>query len=109
MKCAICGLTEAEAEFAVRSKIDGSTIQEAVSLCGACLDQRMTSLTGEKESLECAHCGHTIHPKSSDAMKDKDGRVFCDANCACDYYIDTMRLVYVKWAETEENNNDDNT
>lgn len=111
MKCAICGLVEAGCEFEVKSIIDGSTIQEAVSLCWACLDQRMTSLTGEKESLECAHCGHTIHPKSSDAMKDKDGRVFCDVNCACDFYIDTMRLVYIKWdkAETEENNNDNNT
>ena len=111
MKCANCGLAEAECEFEVRSKIDGSAIQEAVSLCGDCLNQRITSLMGEKESLECAHCGHTIRPKSADAMKDKDGRVFCDVICACDFYHDTMRLAYIKWdkAETEENNNDNDT
>ena len=64
--------------------------------------QRMTSLMGEKESLECANCGHTIRPKSPVAMVDKDGRVFCDVDCACDYYIDTMRLVYIKWDKAEE-------
>ena len=32
MKCANCGLAEAECEFEIKSKIDGSTIQEAVSL-----------------------------------------------------------------------------
>lgn len=108
MKCAICGLAEAEAEFKHISK-DGATVYEKHNLCWGCLNQRMTSLRGEKESLECANCGHTIRPKSADAMKDKDGRVFCDVNCACDYYIDTMRLVYIKWDKTEENNNDNNT
>lgn len=110
MKCAICGLAEAEAEFEFKSK-DGATVYEKHNLCWDCLSQRMTSLMGEKESLACANCGHTIRPKSSEAMRDKDGRVFCDVNCACDFYIDTMRLAYVKWdkAETEENNNDNNT
>ena len=101
MKCEHCGLAEAEAEFEVKSK-DGATVYENHNLCWDCLNQRMTSFMGEKESLGCANCGHTIRPKSSVAMRDKDGRVFCDVNCACDYYIDTMRLVYIKWDKAEE-------
>ena len=111
MKCANCGLAEAEFEFEfeIKSK-DGSTIQEAVGLCGACLDQRMGSIMEEKEGMKCTNCGHTIIPKSADAMKDKDGRMFCDVNCACDFYINTMRLACIKWdkAETEEEDNNDN-
>ena len=61
--------------------------------------------------MKCANCGRMIRPKSAGAMKDKDGRVFCDVNCACDFYIDTMGLVCIKRdkAETEEDNNDNDT
>lgn len=55
-----------------------------------------------KERLECANCWRKIRPKSELAMKDKDGRVFCDVICACDFYNDTMRLAYVKWDNSEE-------
>ena len=55
----------------------------------------------EKEDMKCTNCGHTIRPKSADAMRDKDGRVFCDVNCACDFYIDTMRLACIKWDKDE--------
>ena len=60
--------------------------------------------------MKCANCGRTIRPKIAVAMDDKDGRVFCDVNCACDFYIDTMGLVYIKRdkAETEEEDNNDN-
>ena len=62
----------------------------------------MTSLMREKERLECANCGRKIRPKSAGAMKDKDGCVFCDVNCACDFYIDTMRLACIKWDKDED-------
>ena len=101
MKCANCGLAEVECMFEIKSK-DGSTIQEEVGLCWACLDQRMGSIMEEKEGMKCTNCGHTISPKSADAMKDKDGRMFCDVNCACDFYIDSMRLSCIKWDKDED-------
>lgn len=110
MKCASCGLAEAEVEFEAKTK-DGATVNGSHNLCWACLKQRMTSLMGEKERQERTNCGHTIRPKSAYAMKDKDGRVFCDVNCACDFYIDTMRLACIKWDkdENEEKRNDNDT
>lgn len=101
MKCDNCGSAEAECLLEIKSK-DGSTIQEAVVLCWACLDQRRGSIMEEKEGMKCTNCGHTIRPKSADAMKDKDGRMFCDVNCACDFYIDTMRLACIKWDKDED-------
>lgn len=95
MKCDNCGLAEAEVEFEVKTK-DGATVKGSHNLCWACLDQRMGSIMEEKEGMKCTNCGHTIRPKSAYAMKDKDGRVFCDVNCACDFYIDTMRLACIK-------------
>lgn len=62
-----------------------------------------------KEIVECANCGYPICPKSPGAMRDKDGRAFCDVNCACDFYIDTMRLARIKWDNDAENTNDNNT
>lgn len=59
--------------------------------------------------MECANCGHTIRPEREEAMTDKDGRVFCDMDCAVDFYIDLMRLAYIRWNENEENNNDNDT
>ena len=105
MKCANCGLAEAECLFEIKSK-DGSTIQEAVGLCWACLDQRMGSIMEEKEGMKCTNCGRKIRPKSAGAMKDKDGCVFCDVNCACEFYIDTMGLACIKWDKDE--NKDEN-
>lgn len=101
MKCDNCGLAEAEVELEVKTK-DGAPVYGSHNLCWDCPDQRMTSLIGEKERLECTTCGHTIRPKSADAMKDKDGRMFCDVNCACDFYIDTMRLACIKWDKDED-------
>ena len=100
MKCDNCGLAEAEVEFEAKAK-DGATVDGCHYLCWDCLEQRMTSLRGEEERLECTNCGHTIRQKSADAMKDKDGRVFCDVNCACDFYIDTMKLACIKWDKDE--------
>lgn len=110
MKCENCRLAEAEVEFEAKTK-DGATVYGSHNLCWDCLNQRMTSLMVEKERLECANCGRKIRQKSAGAMKDKDGRVFCDVNCACDFYIDTMGLVCIKRdkAETEEDNNDNDT
>lgn len=110
MKCDNCGSAEAEVEFDAKTK-DGATVYGSHNLCWDCLDYLMTSLMWEKERLECANCGRMIRPKSAGAMKAKDGRVFCDVNCACDFYIDTMGLVCIKWdkAETEEDNNDNDT
>lgn len=62
-----------------------------------------------KETRGCVNCGYPIHPKSPGAMIDKAGRVFCDVNCACDFYIDTMRLARIKWDKDEENTDDNNT
>lgn len=50
MKGANCGLAEAECEFEIKSK-DGSTIQEAVGLCWACLDQRMGSIMERRNEM----------------------------------------------------------
>ena len=110
MKCDNCGSAEAEVEFDAKTK-DGATVYESRNLCYGCLDQIMTSLMGEKERLECANCGRMILPKSAVAMKDKDGRAFCGVNCACDFYSDTMGLGCIKRdsAETEEDNNDNDT
>ena len=101
MKCDSCGSAEAAVEFEAKKK-DGSTVYGSHNLCWDCLEQRMTSLTGEKERQECTNCGHAIRQKSAGAMKDKDGRVFCDVNCACDFYIDTMGLACIKWDKDED-------
>ena len=101
MKCDNCGLAEADVEFQAKKK-DGSTVYGSHYLCWDCLDQLMTSLMWEKERLECANCGRKIRPKSAGAMKGKDGRVFCDVNCACDFYIDAMRLACIKWDKDED-------
>ena len=61
--------------------------------------------------MKCTNCGRTIRPDREEAMTDKDGRVFCDMDCAFDFYIDLMRLAYIERGddENEENNNDNNT
>ena len=103
MKGDNCGLADAEVEFEAKKK-DGATVHGSHNLCQDCLAQRMTSLMGEKERQECTNCGHTIRPKSADAMKDKDGRMFCDVNCACDFYIDTTGLACIKWDKDKDEN-----
>ena len=59
--------------------------------------------------MECKNCGQTISPEREEAMKDKDGRVFCDMDCAFDFYIDFMRLSYIVLDDDEENSNDNDT
>ena len=61
--------------------------------------------------MKCENCGRTIRPKKLEAMKDKDGRMFCDVDCACDFYIDTMRLAIVEWGkdDIEGDTHDNNT
>lgn len=34
--------------------------------------------------------------------------MFCDVNCACDFYIDTMRLDCIKWGKDKDENKDEN-
>ena len=51
--------------------------------------------------MKCENCGQKIRPGRAEAMTDKDGRVFCDIDCAFDFYIDLMRLVYVQRAQDE--------
>ena len=42
--------------------------------------------------MKCTYCGRTISPNNLEAMKDKYGRLFCDGECACDYYCELMGL-----------------